>query len=133
MDAEAKSNIWKCLLNEEAFSMNSNSDVMEAIARIQQSQYAEVWVEAPAGDSLCVLLNSRRAFIMYLRYKGDSGKHAYDSGDVNDLVDQDFQLANGEVNEFHPSDTVFREAGLRAIRDFYQTGEPAHWLKWREP
>ena len=77
------------IFNGTSERIDSVHEFASAWDRFQRCSAFELWLYAEGGCALCMLYNGKYAWLMYLRYSGDSG-----------LVSVGFTLGNGEVNEF---------------------------------
>jgi len=61
-------------INDEAFEVERVDDLREGLARVWQTQFSEVWlIPTEEWPTLAMLVNGDAAWLMFLRYEGDSG------------------------------------------------------------
>jgi len=66
-----------------------------------RSQYLELWASAPAGESLCGLINGQVGWLMYLRESGDAGFSSRNqdyTGPAERVID--YYLDNGQHDRY---------------------------------
>jgi immunity protein Imm1 of predicted polymorphic toxin system len=106
-----------------------------ACDRAQQAGYSEISVSrGTAGDDrfpvLCALISGDRGWLMYLRYEGDAGFHSNSPDRPTSERTIEFELSNGQVDEYPEAWTLSTDEVVRALRHFAENGnvpEPIHW------
>lgn len=88
--------------------------------------------ELPDGPVMSMLRNGPCAWLMYLRYKGDSG--FVSRGDVARIGKASYTLSNGQVDEYPLSWCIDLEQCYRAIAYFFvNEGRQPGWITWHDP
>ena len=59
--------------NDQPESIASIEDFGIALDRFDRSPKFEIWLSVEGGPSICMLRNGKHAWLMYLRFEGDSG------------------------------------------------------------
>jgi hypothetical protein len=90
----------------------------------------EVWLTRYEGDSLTLLIEPSRAFVMYLASAGDSGVTAHDHRMTGSPDKASFTLSNGQVDDFE--ETLPKDETLAIVEHFVTSGELAPWVAWVE-
>lgn len=81
---------------------------------------------------MCMLRNGGHAFLMYLRFPGDSGFVSV--GDANDETLVRYTLSNGQIDEYPQSWCVPVEQCFKALAAFFvNDGQRPEWIAWHEP
>lgn len=98
---------------------------------IEPSKFAEIWVEKDDGSAMCALINGDLGWLMYLRQAGDAGFSSrnpeYD-GPSGTLME--FQLNNGQMDEYPVAWTIPIQEIQRALDYFKRTGKPPSFITW---
>ncbi|MGC5700453.1 hypothetical protein J4P02_09625 [Pseudomonas sp. NFXW11] len=71
--------------NGHTEDITSREELREALERFDEVPQFELWVSITDGPSICMLRNGEHAWLMYLRYEGDSGFTS--QGDASQLDD----------------------------------------------
>jgi len=102
-----------------------------AIDRYDDHAEFELWLSVLEGPSLCMLRNGDHAFLMYMRFPGDSGFVSRGGADVGAHVQ--YKLSTGQIDEYPQSWCVPVEQCFKALAYFFVNGgqRPA-WVAWHE-
>lgn len=104
-----------------------------ALDRYDRTAKFELWLSArgPAGQSICMLRNGEHAFLMYLRFPGDSG---FVSAGVSAAEDQvEYTLSNGQIDAHPSSWCIPVEQCYKALAYFFvNEGLRPEWVAWHE-
>ena len=96
-----------------------------------ESQF-ELWLSWPDGPSICMLRNGFDAFLMCLRFSGDSG--VVSKGDSSNSGSVKYRLKNGQTDEYPASYSIPLEECYKALAYFYvNDGVRPDWVHWEEP
>ena len=95
------------------------------------SQYKEIWLEGPEGQSVCALINGNLGWLMYLRFEGDAGyssRNPLESSEEN----IEFYLSNGQRDEYpkkwaYPLNTI-----KEALFSFIDDGQLSKQVEWHD-
>lgn len=91
----------------------------------------ELWLSVPDGPSICMLREEAHAWLMYLRFEGDSG--FVSTGDAHLDGTARFTLGNGQVDEYQLSWCIGWAACHAALRLFFANeGRRPDAVTWRE-
>jgi hypothetical protein len=80
----------------------------------------ELWLSVVEGPSLCMLRNGDHAFLMYLRFPGDSGFVSGGGADIGAHVQ--YKLSTGQIDEYPQSWCVPVEQCFKALAYFFVNG-----------
>jgi Immunity protein Imm1 len=101
---------------------------------LPRKKYSHLSLRRYEEDSLTIHTNARRGWLMYLRFPADNGVYTHDvdyAGDPD--VEEVFMCACGIDLEFAARKTLPRELALRAVREFFTTGELPRCVPWTGP
>ena len=102
-----------------------------ALDRFDNQPKFELWVSENEGPSLCMLRNGEHAFLMYLRFSGDSG--FVSNGEASAVGVVKYQLSNGQLDEYPASWSIPKEQCYKAVAYFFvNEGQRPEWLAWHE-
>jgi hypothetical protein len=91
----------------------------------------ELWLSVVEGPSMCMLRNGQHAFLMYLRFPGDSGLVSGDGANAETQVQ--YKLSNGQIDEYPQSWCVPVELCFKALAYFFvNDGQRPEWVTWHE-
>ena len=92
----------------------------------------ELWLScAPEGPNICMLRNGEHAFLMYLRFSGDSGFVSY--GGVESNAEIEYMLSNGQVDTLPSGWCIPVEQCYKALSYFFvNEGQRPEWVVWHE-
>ena len=92
----------------------------------------EVWLSRGLeGPSICMLRNGENAFLMYLRFPGDSG--FVSAGGLAAQSQVEYTLSNGQVDSYPCSWCIPVEQCYKALAYFFvNDGQRPEWLAWHE-
>ena len=77
----------------------------------------ELWASVPDGQAICMLRNGADAWLMYLRWPGDSG---FRSVGAERSGAASYALSNGQVDEYPLSWCVDVQSCFDAFRNFHR-------------
>ncbi len=104
-------------------------DYLAQMLRSITEQYSEIWLTHADGPSLCCLKNGNDAFLMYLRFEGDSGYVSFSpERSQTDFID--FILANGQKDSYPKAQAVSYDEATSACEKFWFTKEMDRRLQW---
>src|SRR5262249_52772419 len=87
-----------------------------ALDRFDLESSFELWVATEDGPSIVMLRNQDNAWLMYLRFTGDSG--FVTKGDQNRQGVSTYKLSNGQIDEYPLSWCIDLEQCYKAIAYF---------------
>jgi hypothetical protein len=122
---------WGISINGQALSAKNLAEVLHHLQEANAMEYAEICLTHYEEDTLFILTNMQRAFLMYLRFSGDPGMSSRDPSQF-DSSEERFRLSNGQVNSFSANHTVAKEQVLPAVEHFVSTGQLPDWIIWKE-
>jgi hypothetical protein len=108
-----------------------SSNVAARYFDMTDTQYRELWVESPDGQSLCALINGDRGWLMYLREMGDAGFSSRNpdyAGPADAMIE--YRLANGDTDEYPASWSLPIDAVERALEYFRTEHKPPPFIHW---
>lgn len=80
----------------------NNENYLKILAN--KEQYKEIWLEGPAGNSLCALINGDCGFLMYLDSEADDGVVSSNPSVISS-ESMNFKLSNGQIDVYPKSYT----------------------------
>jgi hypothetical protein len=91
----------------------------------------ELWLRVPNGTSMSMLRNGPNAFLMYLRFRGDSGFTSRASPAKPGTAS--FRLSNGQEDEYPLSWCIDVEQCYKALAYFFvNNGDKPDWVQWHQ-
>jgi hypothetical protein len=103
----------------------------EALARFNSSERFELWASEHEGPSLCMLRSGEHAFLMYLRFSGDSGFVSKGESAAEGVIE--YELSNGQRDEYPAAWCIPVEQCYKAVNHFLSNkGQRPEWLAWYE-
>ena len=103
-----------------------------AMARYDRHAEFELWLSVPGGPRMCMLRNREHAFLMYLRFPGDSGFVSSGSAAAEGKVP--YTLSNGQVDEYPESWCLPARRCYWALASFFTNdGQRPERIAWQEP
>ena len=109
----------------------SIEELGEAFNRFDAEPQFELWVSVPTGPSMCMLRNRTRAWLMYLRYEGDSGFNSV--GNSKQTGAEKYRLSNGQIDEYPLAWCIDVEQCYKAVAYFVvNEGARPEWVNWHE-
>ena len=123
---------WSLTIDDEERRGLSEDDVVELATAAVVKGTGELWLSRYEEDSLTLLIEPTRTFVMYLAFPGDSGVSARDPAVTGSLDTAAFTLSNGQVDEFPYEGTVPTDNALSVVEHFVRTGELATSVAWAE-
>jgi len=123
---------FEVTINDEVFETDGLEQLRTHLARLQDNQFAEVWLTPSAGwPTLTALVNGSAAWLMFLRYEGDAGFSTRNPNYVGpEEAITEYKLSNGQVDEYPASWNITTPEAVRAIEHFFVTLERPPWLTW---
>ena len=117
--------------NGECQSIATIERFSVALDRFYKTEQFELWVLFEGGPSVCMLRNGENAWLMYLRFEGDSG---YTSHKKNSKPGSaSYVLSNGQVDEYPHSWCIDVEQCFKALAYFFvNKGAKPDWISWHE-
>lgn len=102
-----------------------------ALAVFDREPEFELWLCTPGGRSLCMLRNGANAWLMYLRFAGDSGFASL--GDPSATGTASYTLSNGQVDEYPLSWCLDIGQCYKAVAYFFANeGARPAFVEWQE-
>jgi hypothetical protein len=123
---------WSLTIDDEERRGLSADTVLGMVSKAVAKGAGELWLTRYEEDSLNLLIEPMRAFVMYLAFDGDSGVTARDPGMAGSPGKASFTLSNGQVDEFDYEETLPKDDAISVVRHFLSTGEHAPWVAWVE-
>ena len=122
----------KVTLNNEKLNLSAIEEFGRLLDRIEELERFELWLSTENGQVISMLKNKKNAWLMYLRFEGDSGFHSFNEAINNNSV-VEFQLANGQLDEYPKQWCIEIESCYKALTYFWvNSGEKADWIQWKE-
>src|SRR5437762_3798151 len=106
----------KVVFNGVDLSLASIEQLGLALDRFDLESQFELWISRDDGPSLTMLRNGDNAWLMYLRFKGDSG--VVSSSAPRKIGICSYTLSNGEINECPLSWCIELEECYKAVAYF---------------
>ena len=119
------------LHNQKVHEVQSEADLVTFLQAQLQSADQEIWLSGHGSTSFCILSNGELAFMMYLRYDGDSGFSSRSSSQPSDAMVA-FKLANGQMDEYPAGWLVPLELAWKVATEYFQTGSMSTSILWVE-
>jgi hypothetical protein len=102
-----------------------------ALARFGGHARFELWLSVSEGPSMCMLRNGEHAFLMYLRFPGDSG--FVSSGKSAHKEPIEYTLSNGQVDRYPQWWCISVALCFKALAYFFaNNGARPEWVAWRQ-
>ena len=117
--------------NGKRQEVSSIEQLSVALDQFDQVDQFEVWLSASRGQAICMLRNESNAWLMYLRYDGDSGFTSQAKTGRTGVAS--YKLSNGQVDEYPLSWCIEVEQCYKALAYFFanEGGKP-EWVSWHE-
>lgn len=118
-------------LNGISQSYEGFEEFASALSRFDLEPLFELWISAPGGQSISMLRNGRKAWLMYLRYEGDSGSVTLGAhrGDGTCV----YTLANGQIDVYPLSWCIPIDQCYKAIAHFFRNeGARYDLVAWQD-
>jgi hypothetical protein len=127
-------------VNGAHFAVTDLADLRTHLAAVRDKQWSEVNLGVDEDQEeesnffgIIALVNGERSLLVYFRHDGDSGLTSRDSEYVGPpTATLQFQLNNGQVDEYPVAWTTPTEAALRALEYAFLNQAPAPWIVWHE-
>lgn len=110
----------------------SEDEVIDLVRAAIEAGGGDLWLTRYQEDSLSLLVEPRRAFVMYTAFPGDSGMTARDEEMKGSHETAAFTLSNGQVDEFPYEETLSKNDALAVVGHFLNAGELAPSVRWVE-
>ena len=123
---------WSLAIDDQERRGLSEDDVIDLATAAVEKGAGELWLTRYEEDSLTLLIEPTRTFVMYLAFPGDSGMTARDPEVTGSLDTAAFTLSNGQVDEFPYDETLPKDDALSVVQHFVRTGERAPSVMWAE-
>ena len=123
--------LMKIVFNDTAQSLGSIEELSLALDRFDLEPQFELWISAQDGPSMCMLRDGNHAWLMYLRFDGDSG--FVSRGDQDSQGTCSYTLANGQVDEYPLAWCIDIEQCYKAITYFFvNDGAKPNFVPWQD-
>jgi len=120
-------------INHEIYEVSDPQELIQLLSEAS-SPFAEVWLNNPDGwPTICALINAKSAWLMYLRFEGDSGfstRNPEYRGSSE--VKIEYCLANGQRDEYPASWDISTAQAVRVLEYFLTNEKMAPWLEWHQ-
>ena len=105
-------------------------DFGKYLNRFDEQDSFELWLHEGNEVSICMLRNGKYAFLMNIRFCGDSGMVS--CGDQNVEGTMEYTLSNGQVDEYPISWCIDIEQCYKALAYFLvNNGLIPDWIIWQ--
>ena len=94
-------------------------------------EYAEIWIEGHHESRICAMTNKHSAFLMYLRYGGDSGFRSNNKA-AGERDVEEFRLSNGQSDHYPATWLIKKEMVRSALLTYFDTGTMDRGVDWIE-
>ncbi|MBB6430919.1 Imm1 family immunity protein [Algisphaera agarilytica] len=96
-----------------------------------RDSFDELCIQSPNGDSLLALINGKRGFLVIMNSENGSSRTSRnpDYSDDNDSTIE-YQLSNGQVDEYPESWALPIELIRQALSDFEQNHTIPTYITW---
>src|SRR3990167_3707911 len=102
----------------------------EYLNRFDEQECFELWVYAGNDASLCMLRNGKYAFLMCIRFCGDSGMVSCGDQKLDGTVE--YLLSNGQVDEYPISWCIDVDQCYKVLAYFFvNDGVFPDWVAWQ--
>jgi hypothetical protein len=116
---------------EKETGIASIEDFGISLDRFDSCGQFELWLSAPSSTAMCMLRNGEYAFLMYLRFSGDSGFVTRSETPQDKFVS--YTLSTGQIDEYPASWCLSVEQCYKALAYFFvNEGLMPDWVDWRE-
>lgn len=116
-------------INDQSESVTSIEEFGIALDRFDHLPKFEIWLSVESGPSICMLRNGKHAWLMYLRYEGDSG--FVSQGELRAQGVASYELANGQIDEYPLAWCIDIEQCYKALAFFFvNKGAQPDWVSW---
>jgi hypothetical protein len=117
------------IFNGQREDISSIEQFGQALDKFDRNSNFELWLSVQDGASICMLRNKRHAWLMYLRFEGDSGfvsqGHSACAGVAS------YKLANGQTDEYPLTWCIEVEQCYKALAYFFVNGgAKPDWVSW---
>ena len=125
----------KLTINGQEFEVRDSEQLRTCLVKLEETQFAEVWLESmEGGPSICALVNGNAAWMTYLRHAdGDPGfstrNPAYRRPAEASI---EYVLSNGQMDHYPAAWDITTHEALRALEHFLISHDRAPWLSWHE-
>ena len=121
----------KVTFNETELSYSGFEEFSLDLDRFDQEQKFELWLSTNDGPSIVMLRNGEQAFLMYLRFNGDSG--FVTKGDQDRQGTCANKLGNGQIDQLPLSWCIDLDQCYRAVAYFFVNyGARYDYVAWQE-
>jgi hypothetical protein len=98
-----------------------------------ESQFDEIWIELPDGQSLCALINGNVGWLMYLPESDDVGFHSHNPAHKGSPdAEIEYELSNGQQDLYPASWALPIEIIREALAYFEREGQRPPFIAWVE-
>jgi len=115
--------------NDQPESIASIEEFGIALDRFDRTPKFELWLSIEGGPSVCMLRNGKHAWLMYLRFEGDSG--FVSRGESSAQGGVSYKLANGQIDEYPLAWCIDVEQCYKVLAYFFvNEGAQPDWVSW---
>lgn len=105
------------VFNNKPELIESVDEFGRALKRFDRTLKFELWLLVEGGPSICMLRNCKHAWLMYLRFDGDSG--FVSQGELGAPGVASYELANGQTDEYPLAWCIDVEQCYRTMTYFF--------------
>jgi len=117
--------------NDHTQSVVSVEQLGGLLDQFNSTDQFELWLSIETGPSVCMLRNGKNAFLMYLRFSGDSG--FVSQAEESKPGSASYVLSNGQVDEYPLAWCVNVEQCYKVLAYFFvNDGAKPDWVSWYE-
>jgi len=117
--------------NSHEKAVDSLLDLDRMFCGFEQHDQFELGLSIADGPSICMLRNGEHAFVMYMRFPGDSGFVSIGASMSKEQVQ--YTLGNGQVDEYPRSWCIPTEQCFQALMYFFvNDGARPEGIAWHE-
>ena len=121
----------KVIFNGTELSYAAFEEFAVDLDRFDHEEQFELWLSINDGPSIAMLRNGEHAFLMYLRFNGDSG--FVTKGDQDKRGTCAYKLDNGQIDELPLSWCIDLEQCYKAVAYFFvNDGARYDYVAWQE-
>jgi hypothetical protein len=117
--------------NGQSVEISNVEQLGAALDEFDKVAQFELWISVAQGPSMCMLRNRENAWLLYLRFEGDSGFNSLGLSAREGA--EKYRLSNGQEDEYPLSWCIDIRQCYKAIAYFYvNKGLKPEWIRWHE-